>query len=737
MALLLVLTGVETTAQDPDVDSLVVLGHTLLDRNEPDSAEAAFKQVIKLGAKAEGLNGLGLTLVARGRSYYRQAFKTYRQALGADKTFVEAQLNIARLHALIRNQDTMDAYRKVIKMAPDSSTAYIELAIFLIDMHGEDSGEEVEALLAEYMAREPDDPAGYNLWMESLADRAMIREIRNVSGYLLERFPEETAFLPAIGLAKAASGEVEEAVDHWKRYISSLPETTGAIYDDLSVCADKDVVKAMQEVDESDREAFLVSFWRERDASSGISGDGARAEHYRRVWYAIRHFSAGKKPWDRRGDTYVRYGEPEYRSRSGYANPIPSGAAQVVRDRLYTEIGIDLSQMSSSSRELSNVDSLFLNRDLLGTVVETPATEPIYPIIGITDTPWESWIYTRIGGGVEFVFVDHAMNGNFQWPLPPDGSVLPMKVVARLGEFNPGSVYARVTSEEPQYYDFPFGYDPLDFYYDLASFRGNAGRTRLEVYFGIPTAHLQRAKLKDGRLIHAVERTLTLKGGEDAFRKNEVGGYEAPEGEPARTLVELATLEVPAGTYRMNVEVRDKASGRWGLYSQEVEVPAIPDTLALSDLSFAWAISTTPADERFRKHVDGLDAENDVWVIPLPSRSYRKGRPFHIYYEIYSLTRNEFGQTSYEVKYTVDQQIRKGAGVFGAMATMFRRAMADREPQLSIGYEATGETVDEPVYIELDTEKLKPGYNRITVTVTDRVSGRTAVQQAILRLIDG
>ncbi len=336
------------------------------------------------------------------------------------------------------------------------------------------------------------------------------------------------------------------------------------------------------------------------------------------------------------------------------------------------------------------------------------------------------------------MFVDIALTGDFSFPQPPSGANVPSRVLARLVENHPGRIYDALASEQPQYYDFPFGFAPLEFYYDVATFRGNTGRTRLEVYFGIPTEHLARAKLKDGRTIHAVERTLTIRGGpeDQAFRKNDVGGYEAPEGRPDRTLIELASLNVPAGYYSLSVEVLDRASGKWGIYSQDIQVPEILESLTISDLSLAWSVSESPTDPRFRKHIDGLDPNMDVWVVPLPSRSYAKGRPFNLYYELYGLTRDEFGQTQYQVNYTVDRQIRKGSGVFGALGTMFRRTMSDREPQVSIGYDATGETVDEPVYLEIDTKELKSGYNRVTVVVTDQVSEQVAKREAIMRLVD-
>jgi GWxTD domain-containing protein len=722
--------------QEGKVTAVIERGYDQIERGEADSAEAAFNRAIKLGSKAEGLNGLGQVMVARGRNHYRQAFKYYRRSLGADKKSVEPQLNIARLHAYLRDRDTKGAYRKAIKMDPERPEGYVELANFLVDIEGADAGPEVDQLLAAYIERERKDPAGYVLWMESLADRAMVREIRNVTSILLERFPQETGFLPALGQAEAAAGQVDTAMDHWGRYLSGAPEETRAVYDDLSRVAEDEQASSFAALgDASEREAFLTRFWRDRDASSGLSGYGARAEHYRRIWYSIRNFSRGNKPFDKRGDVYVRYGEPDYRSKSGFPNPPPTGAAELVRERLYNEIGSNTG--SGFSRDQS-VDSWFAERRDPSVAIDVPLTEPVYPLIGVGDAKWESWIYSKIGGGVEFVFVDIVMKGNFSFPQPPSGANVPSRVLARLLEHHPGKIYNALASEQPQHYDFPFGFAPLEFYYDVATFRGSNGRTRLEVYFGVPTEHLERAKLKDGRTIHAVERTLTIRGGpqDQAFRKNAVGGYEALEGRPDRTLVELASLDVPAGYYRLNVEVLDRASGKWGIYSQDIQIPEIPESLAISDLGLAWSVSASPTDPRFRKHIEGLDPNMDVWVIPLPSRSYAKGRPFNIYYELYGLTRDEFGQTRYRVNYTVDQQIQKASGVFGALGTMFRRAMSDREPQVSIGYDATGETVDEPVYLEIDTKELKPGYNRVTVVVTDEVSGQVAKREAIMRLVN-
>ena len=57
-------------------------------------------------------------------------------------------------------------------------------------------------------------------------------------------------------------------------------------------------------------------------------------EHYRRVWYALTEFSKNKKPWDVRGEVYIRFGEPDHRSRSDEPNFKQSLKVQRVKERL-------------------------------------------------------------------------------------------------------------------------------------------------------------------------------------------------------------------------------------------------------------------------------------------------------------------------------------------------------------------------------------------------------------------
>ena len=83
----------------------------------------------------------------------------------------------------------------------------------------------------------------------------------------------------------------------------------------------------------------------------------------------------------------------------------------------------------------------------------------------------------------------------------------------------------------------------------------------------------------------------------------------------------------------------------------------------------------------------------------------------YVYYEIYNLTRDEFGQTRYRIDYEIQQDVRSSNSVFGALNSGVRKLIAMGKPQVSEGYERQGRDVWEPIYLELDMHKVKRGLN--------------------------
>jgi hypothetical protein len=105
-----------------------------------------------------------------------------------------------------------------------------------------------------------------------------------------------------------------------------------------------------------------------------------------------------------------------------------------------------------------------------------------------------------------------------------------------------------------------------------------------------------------------------------------------------------------------------------------------------------------------------------------------------IYYEVYGLARDEFGQTAYRVAYTVRP---KSAQNFGAkvLAGLGRLVGVDQEKEaITISYEQMGSSADVVSYLGVDLSGSEPGEYAIEVAVTDSRSGREVSKRTVFKV---
>ena len=239
----------------------------------------------------------------------------------------------------------------------------------------------------------------------------------------------------------------------------------------------------------------MERYWNSRDPDLSTPVNERLLEHYRRVWYSLTEFSKNKKPWDARGDVYIRFGEPDHRSRSDEPNFKQSLKVQRVKERLafniykgdvgaHTFVGPvypvrSLRQLDGAWYELREVDIENAaassgvdeaGEDGTGDVdgseiagqstsvdegVTTPSSAPddnvrigILPMderLGFGDyhpvttgddpsmVPWETWIYTDVAGGIEITFTDEIGSGSYDYaPVPPNQGGISIRQTASL-----------------------------------------------------------------------------------------------------------------------------------------------------------------------------------------------------------------------------------------------------------------------------------------------------------------
>jgi len=139
--------------------------------------------------------------------------------------------------------------------------------------------------------------------------------------------------------------------------------------------------------------------------------------------------------------------------------------------------------------------------------------------------------------------------------------------------------------------------------------------------------------------------------------------------------------------------------------------------LMLSDLLIAQRIAEASAS-------DTAFVRGNWRILPWPPRQFRTGEPLFVYFEIYNLTRDDFGATRYQINYEI-QETRAG----GAVLPFVGRLKGKSGEAIGFTHEETGTHPSVSDYVELDLNQVKPGRYTVKMAVKDQISGQTAVRE--------
>ena len=155
-----------------------------------------------------------------------------------------------------------------------------------------------------------------------------------------------------------------------------------------------------------------------------------------------------------------------------------------------------------------------------------------------------------------------------------------------------------------------------------------------------------------------------------------------------------------------------------------MEIPDYTGTsLALSSVLLASSVGEAGANPRFKK--------GDVWVTPMPTRTFSASQMPNAFFEIYNLQKDAFGQTRFRVQYRVRFSSKGSVGLAGMLTSGFRSMMKRGKPEVQVTFEQTGTETTRREYVELDLGKAKAGVNELEVTVTDLVTNAVASQETV------
>ncbi|MBK9163260.1 MAG: GWxTD domain-containing protein [Acidobacteria bacterium] len=465
---------------------------------------------------------------------------------------------------------------------------------------------------------------------------------------------------------------------------------------------------------DEERENFIENFWRRRDPNPDTEENEFREEYYERIAYANERFTSGIPGWRTdRGRIYIAWGKPDsIESR-------PAGGAY---DR------------------------------------------PAYEGGGTTTTyPFEIWFYRYldgVGDGVEIEFVDPTGTGEYRLArnanekdallfVPGAGLTLSESLglsskADRISGINANNTYTReqdmpfrrlevlTALQRPPSVKFSDMLDgitggdvvldnnPLNFDLRVDFFRQSADRVIVTFTVQTPNSELQfenQGGVETARL-NILGRIIAVSGKRSGIFEDAVTTYATRE--------ELATMRerksiyqkaytLTPGTYKVDVVVRDVATGNRGIINQGFTVPRYDDK-ALSTSTLVLASTLRPTEER---DIGAMFVIGNAKVIPNLEGVYKKGQDVGVYMQVYNAG---IDQTTLRPAVSVEYILTKGGKeVF-------------RQPENWEGLSDSGQRLT--LARLLPTIGLETGDYEIKVLTTDKVSQQVVENKGKFRIID-
>ncbi len=247
---------------------------------------------------------------------------------------------------------------------------------------------------------------------------------------------------------------------------------------------------------------------------------------------------------------------------------------------------------------------------------------------------------------------------------------------------------------------------PLPFFYDLYTFRGDAGATTVVAAFAIPAGRLER-EWEDGEARYRFDVTLVLADTalKSVRRTDDSVAVAVPRSLSGDHIIHthIEVQAPPSKSTLQRVIMTDASTPGIGqLYGSTFPVPDYTGTeLMLSDI----ALGDPDAREGWRR--------GDVTLALLPTSQFPEGS-FDVYYEVYNLPSGHRYLTELAVA-PVDSSGAPRDGAGGVVRARFDGKAASA-PDGSLGE-----------LRRVDTS-LSKGHYRMTVTVTDQETGEVATR---------
>ena len=535
-------------------------------------------------------------------------------------------------------------------------------------------------------------------------------------------------------------GKADAGAEAYFQGLDKLDETSASEYfEDLRIVATDQEIAAWAAVPLDGRREWLRRFWDMRAASSGKTVADRLSEHYRRLSVAQERYRKLSKrgaapggallsekydpdrlPFDERGLIYVRHGEPEnivrtanvdLRPNETWVYQLPTGRTQLyhfvaLRDGGDFRLVDDILHAMDATQEGLPFDGV------AKLLEDRQGYDARYSLLAqrfnqIRNQRWAASAFTafcQAQGGTGCARDANAALGEA-------ANMLQTIATTRqsIANENREAAYRALDSDS----DRPEFAQPLPFYYDVYSFKGNGEKTDLTAAIAVPGTSLT-ARPNGNRYLYSVKLslividttsgTITRRDTTYQFGSGRILG----ENEHVRIHADLPTSASKSTIHRVVISDQNNA-GRGQMYGGSTAVPEYRSTgLMISNIVLA-----EPEAGSWRR--------GDTRLALVPPRQFMEGAQLSLFYELYNLPRDTPYRTEISLAPSTEQ----------SGFARLKRLFGGSDGTLRLQFDGVA-SVDRNGNVQelrkVGTE-LKPGKYKVQIKVTNLTSNQVATNE--------
>ncbi|MCK4966637.1 hypothetical protein KAS50_06380, partial [bacterium] len=270
------------------------------------------------------------------------------------------------------------------------------------------------------------------------------------------------------------------------------------------------------------------------------------------------------------------------------------------------------------------------------------------------------------------------------------------------------------------------GAKPLQIMLSAASFRGDEGKTKYEIYYSFPFDELEFDKTENSKT-SSFEESIIIKNLDSAPLYKNYDSYTLTYSKDTnlkkKSFIGQITFEIPPEKEASlaYINLISPVSERVGLAYYELEAKDYRgSSLMMSDIEFSYDIQRTNSTDRFTK--------NKLRIIPHTGGVLDKNENVFVYFEIYNLALDSDGDARYKIDYTIRKRNPLNSEkprYFNSLGQEIINKKIKKKEVITTTQTETVRQKDTFNYLLFDMKGLSVGIYDMTINIKDLISGET------------